>query len=422
MPATQARDTIPSLPVVSPLYHSAARDAPVPFRLCASHLRHCQPQRICLIKPSAFGDVVQSLPVIDALRSRWPSASLTWVIRDDLIDLVRTHPGLDRVLIFHRRGGAKAFVRLLGALRRSRFDLVIDLQGLLRTAVMTLATGARLRVGLETAREGATLAHNVVLPDTDRSVPAWKRSQALGQAIGRPTRFSQQLAACKTSPIRNEARRRVLAVHPGSVWESKRWPVGRFAAVAARAARELQMDVVVIGGREQKSASQRFVADLTASVSGINLIDRTGQTSIAELSELLRNVDLLLTNDSGPMHLAAALGTPVVAVFTSTGARLSGPPPGNGCGGVIHALVESPASCAGCYKRRCPLPGHRRYVCHRELTVQHVWQELQACLRANKSTQRERAAASASPRPGTGEIPHAGNNKTPRLASTRPGC
>src|SRR5690606_22820661 len=120
------------------------RPIPVPGRLDVQTLHDCRPRRICILKPSALGDVVQSLPVLPALRARWPRAKITWIIRDDLSELVDGHPLIDQWLPYHRRGGARAFLHLLRQLRSCRFDLVIDLQGLLRTGVMALATGAPL--------------------------------------------------------------------------------------------------------------------------------------------------------------------------------------------------------------------------------------------------------------------------------------
>src|SRR5579863_5729894 len=140
----------------------------MPFRIPPSQLLDIDASRICLIKPSALGDIVQSLPLLGMLRRRFPTATISWVVRRDLADLVTGHPDLTEVIPFHRDGRWWEWRHLLGLLRRRRFDLVFDLQGLFRTAVMTFATRAGVRVGLQTAREGASLACHCIIPDSGR--------------------------------------------------------------------------------------------------------------------------------------------------------------------------------------------------------------------------------------------------------------
>src|SRR5579859_7860643 len=119
------------------------------FRISSTQLLEIDARRICLIKPSALGDVVQTLPLVGILRRRFPTATLSWVVRRDLADLVTGHPDLTEIIPFHRDGTWRESGQLLRLLKQRRFDLVFDLQGLFRTGVMTFATGAAVRVGLE---------------------------------------------------------------------------------------------------------------------------------------------------------------------------------------------------------------------------------------------------------------------------------
>jgi heptosyltransferase I len=391
----------------------------VPRRFDVLTLRNCKPRRICILKPSALGDVVQSLPVLPALRARWPQADVTWVIRDDLSELVEGHPSIDEWLPFARRGGVLAFARLLRRLKSRRFDLVIDLQGLARTAVMSLAAGAPLRVGLETSREGAGLAHNIVLPGTGRDVPAYARYRRLSDIIA-PHAITAEGARniSVLPPALNGTRGRravaappaksadgsrdtplLLAVHPGGKWPSKRWPVGRFAAVIARAVREWNSRVVVLGGATERERNRSLVASLRAAVPACDVEDLTGATSLARLAAVLRDADVLLSSDSGPLHLAAALGTPVVGVYTSTSPHLSGPAPCASHDGPRHQLVAAPTPCAGCYRRQCPHPQPTTNACQRDLTVERVWQALQECVDQNQQIGAEALPADRAPSP-----------------------
>src|SRR5262245_49898555 len=148
-------------------------------------LEHIEARRIALLKPSALGDIVHALPVLHALRVRFPASRISWVISRSFAPLLHGHPDLDETIPFERRGGMRAVLRLGRELRRRRFDLVIDLQGLLRTGLMCAATFAARRVGLSTAREGAGLFYSDVVPVPDpESIHAIDRYWLVADALG----------------------------------------------------------------------------------------------------------------------------------------------------------------------------------------------------------------------------------------------
>ncbi len=343
---------------------------------------HLDARRICIIKPSAFGNVVQSLPILGALRQRFPQASIAWVIRQDLVDLVAGHPELDEWPTFDRCGGVRSFLALLRQLRARRFDVVIDLQGLVRTALMTLATRARVRIGLETAREGASLACNVVIPHSGWNVPARDRYWRVAEELGAGTaercaripvaRSDHEWAASLVAPLP----RPIIAVHPGAVWPTKRCPPDVFAAALHKARLQFGGSTVIVGAGKDHDAAGRLWTRLvsTDSKSVTDCLDVTGQTTPKQLAALLSRVDVLLCNDSGPMHLAAALSTPVVGLFTCTDPALSGP------SGPRNHLVSSTAPCAGSYRDACPWRGEQHLRCHRELPLDRMHRALHAVL------------------------------------------
>ena len=375
------------------------------------NLADVDPRRICVIKPSAFGCVVQSLPLIGALRRRFPAAAVSWVIRDDLLDLVSGHPELAECLVYERRGGPRAFLRLLRQLQSRKFDLAIDLQGLLRSGLMTLATRAPVRIGLETAREGASLACNVVIGESGRDVPAadryWRVAEALGVGAG-----SRQTTLCVSHPDRAWAQalldalpRPVIAVHAGAIWETKRCPPELFAAVLTRARARFGGSIILVGTAADAPAAARIQALLRhrravltparrqhcvhrspgTADSSDDCTNLTGATTLKQLAALLSGVDVLLCNDSGPMHLAAAMETPVVGLFTCTSPGLSGPP------GSEHALLTADVPCAGAYRKSCPWAGEQHLRCHRSIPVDAVFGAMTRTL--------ERAAQRRSTRP-----------------------
>jgi heptosyltransferase-1 len=359
-------------------YHPAA----MPFRIPATTLLDIKAQRICLIKPTALGDVVQTLPLLGMLRSRFPAASISWVVRRAFADLLTGHPDLTEIIPFHRSGPWRDSLRLLRLLKQRRFDLVLDLQGLFRTAVMTWATGSALRVGLEAAREGANLACNCVVPDSGRNIPAhvryWRVAESLGMAN------HPRIAVVPTGPPESawladrlqNLPRPMLAIHPGAGWETKRWPVEKFAEIARR----FEGTVAVVGSAGERRLGATVVeAARSRNRPALNL---AGETTLKQLAALLGTADAVVSNDSGPMHLAAAMGTTVVGIFTCTSPILSGP------AGSNHELISTAVPCAASYHKTCPLYGRSHLACLAEVPVERVWNALQRVLDRRLPTAR----------------------------------
>jgi lipopolysaccharide heptosyltransferase I len=337
-------------------------------------------RRIALLKPSALGDIVHSLPVLTALRERYPKAHITWVVNCAYESLLRDHPQLNATLPFDRgaarRGwwqGTRTYISFLYRLRQQRFDLVADLQGLFRTGLMCLASGAVRRVGLSSAREGARRFYTDVIPVPDADAihavdRYWRLAEALG-AGDEPKRFhvpicdgerlwvEQTLAGC-ARPWQ------MLAV--GSRWMTKRWPPAHFAALVRQAQSRFGGTAIFVGAREDTDLARQTISLLTGSTR-----DLTGQTSLPQLAALLARADVMVANDTGPLHLAAALGRPVVAPYTCTRAQLSGPY------GAEAGTVESKVWCQGSYLKRCA-----RLDCMAELTPARLWPLLEEILLA----------------------------------------
>lgn len=349
-------------------------------------LPQLQPKRICLIKPSALGDVVQTLPLLPVLKRCYPAARISWVINRELRDLVDGHPALDEAIPFARHGRWSDWIDTLRQLRQRRFDLVFDLQGLLRTGVMTLATGAAVRVGLQTAREGSRWTLNCVIPDTVREMPAHARYWRLAEVLGCDDASRDAFVATSESDqawARNQLLRLqgpVFAVHPGARWETKRWPVAKFTDLMVRTLRDWSGSVLILGSKAERSESEqleRDTIDRIGSGNAARVVNLSGQTTLKQLSALLSRVDFAISNDSGPMHLAAGLGTPTLGIFTCTSAFRSGP------AGDRHEMVSTSVSCAAGYHKRCPHQGAAHLACLAELDVERVWFGLQRLVQKN---------------------------------------
>ncbi len=327
-------------------------------------------RRIAIIKPSALGDIVHALPVLTALRRRFPAAHLAWVVNRSYEPLLKGHPDLDETIPFERgRRGWWSALRyhagFFAGLHRRQFDLVIDLQGLLRSGLMTFATGATRMIGLESAREGASWFYTDVVPDGGRKGAHavdryWSVARALGAGDGPkvfrfPAFEAEQVVAEET--LRGWPRP-WLGVGVGARWQTKRWSREHFATLITRAQGTFGGTAIFVGSPEDEVPARAVAEQLT----GPALV-LAGRTTLPHLAALLGRVDVMLANDTGPLHLAAALGRPVVAPYTCTQVRLTGP-----YGASAGEAIQTRIWCAGSLLKRC-----RRMECMGELTPERLW-------------------------------------------------
>ncbi len=334
-----------------------------------SDLRDLHPRRVCLIKPSSLGDVVHALPVLASLKDRWPDAQFSWVINKGLMGLLEHHPLGVALIPFERSqvgfspGGASRFLGFLRSLKNERFDLTIDLQGLFRSGLMCAATGSKVRVGLDEAREGSKVFY------THRIRPSASKVHAVDKLMSVVGAFGADTEAIFRVVIREDDRQwaqdelrwlngPLLVLNVGARWLTKRWPPAKFAEVASRAARELGASLVAVGAPEDR----RLVDDLAAALAPLRIHDLCGRTTLPRLAAVLEAADCVLSNDTGPLHLAAATGTRVVGVYTCTSPEKTGPY------GPRSMVVSSRIWCAASCVKTCD-----RLDCMRELVPDRVW-------------------------------------------------
>jgi len=351
---------------------------------------HMEFKNILIIKPSAAGDIISAMPVLPALKKRYPNARITWMVASHLADLLRGHPMIDELIEFDRRRFgylalswivAKRFRKFLRRLRNQNFDLVLDFQGLFRSGFFAWITRAPVRVGPTEKRELGWIFYTHRLPTRPHDTHIVDRIASVGELLGLdladpnfvvyiPNSAKQKIHDALTA--QNLQPGHFIALAPGGTWSSKRWPVDRFAELARKILSDLQIPVGLIGGNGERTLAD----EILRSVDSPNLKSFVGLTSLPELLALIDAARALVCKESGPMHMAVALNKPLTAVIGPTNANRTGPyrrPKG---------IVKSAEPCSPCYKRKCPKSTDENLPpCMTLITVDDVFNNLQSQLR-----------------------------------------
>ena len=285
-------------------------------------------KNILIIKPSALGDIIMALPALSVLHHSFPDAKISWLVRPEFASLLQDHPYLTSIVYFDRKYLGKswhnpkafgALVRFLKELNNSEFDIVFDFQGLFRTAFFSRATGCRKRFGMANSRELAHLFYTDKIiqgQDCIHLVDYYLKIVRAAGASGTDVEFvlpqNQQASDSVGKLLESHGVRpgKYFVFITGSAHEDKCWPIERFAELADKVCPQFDMPIVTTGSAREGHANERL-KNLTSS----KIIDFSGQTSLSELIELLRFSKFVVSNDTGPGHIAAALGKPMVLIF-----------------------------------------------------------------------------------------------------------
>ena len=331
-------------------------------------------KRILLIKPSSPGDIIHALPVLHGLRKRYPSAHLAWLVATPFAELIETDPALDEVILFDRkRFGFLGrsfritweFIRFLRDLRARRFDLVIDLQGLFRSGFLARASGAKTRIGFAAAREMAWLFYTDKIEEGDPDAHAADKNYAVASMLGFAD-VSMDFTIHLTDGDRKMASELLkssgmgesfAALVPGTRWETKRWAAERFGELARAIKDQHQLPSVLIGGSGDIPEAEQAVAASAGAAKNL-----CGKTTLRQAAAIIERAAIVVTADSTPMHLAAVMNRPLVALFGPTNPARTGPY------GRTKSVLRLQLDCSPCYFRKlsqCPY-GH---ACMRDLSV-----------------------------------------------------
>ena len=348
------------------------------------------PVRQILVRgPNWLGDAVMCEPALRGLRRLFPQATITLLVKPSVAELFELHPAIDRVMLYEDRGrhaGLAGKWRLAGDLRQHGFDLAVLLQNAFEAALLTALGGVRRRYGYATDGRSLLLSDPVATPDRRSHKHQvqyyWDMLKPLGLSgqPGHPELFvspdEERVMAERLAQRGVMADDVVIGINPGSTYGgAKRWVPDRFAESTERLCRTLNDSgrrpaVVLIGAKGEEPLGRTIASRLTARAAVLS-----GATSIRELMAVIKRCAVLVTNDTGPMHIASAVGVPVVAIFGPTDWRTTSPY------GEEHALLRHPVDCAPCLLRECPID-HR---CMMGVSVDQVYDAGVKLITADKS-------------------------------------
>lgn len=340
--------------------------------------------KILIVKLSSIGDVVHTLPSLFALRKSFEAHDtrprIDWLVEECASGVLKDNPMIDNLLVVKRRGWLKDLSGNIKALKRIRsvgYDIVIDFQGLLKSGIWVSLSAGKRKIGFANAREGSSVFLNEKLPPYNPEMHAVDRYLALaGHAAGGAFKGSAVFPLGISYKERSQALQKLgiggakgfFLVISRARWATKLWDDGKFAVLAKTVYKECGLVPVLVGGAADRTA----LDGINAATGGmaINLAGRLGLKELAAIAGLAR---FTVSVDSGPMHIAAAAGSRVVAIFGPTAPRRTGPY------GAGHVVVRKEMECSPCFKKSCS-----HVSCMAAVGVEEVFDAIQGILQANK--------------------------------------
>lgn len=333
------------------------------------------PNSILIVLMGSIGDVVRGLAIVEPLRKSFPQARITWLVEPTCSSLVRAHPLIDEIIVFDRARPLRGLMRLISDLRSRSFDLSLDLQRHFKSGFFALLSRTPRRVGFHrsNAKEFNWIFQTEHIEAALDDVPKLRHYllflKALGVSVESDLRFgiAEKEPPQSAKTLLSEPPGSFVAMVLGSSWKSKDWLTEGYQKLVSQILRNTPYCIVLCGD----SSHTKRAGDIVAQAGSPRVINFVGRTTLLDLGYILKQARACVGPDSGPAHISAAVGTPHVTLFGPTSPVRVAP-----FGSEAFSL-QSTVGCAPCYRKSCP--GLDR-VCMRLLSVDSVWERLQAAL------------------------------------------
>jgi len=351
---------------------------------------------ILIVKLSAIGDVIHTLPALNAVRKQYPDAHITWLVEEAAYGVIKGHKALDRIIVSKRKTWLKGLAghsyldnireafSFIKELRDTKYDLILDFQALLKSGVLIgLARGKR-KIGFGKGMEHQDHRYiflNERIKPVAMEVHALIRGMMLLEPLG-----IQSREVVFNLPVSDQDRNAandllmhcgiktpelLVAINPMAKWETKLWDNLKFANLADRLIKQANADVIFTGGQEDSEAIENIISNMKAKAANL-----AGKTDLKTLAALYEKASIVVSTDTGPMHLAAAIGTSVVALFGPTAPWRTGP------FGPGHKIIRANLECSPCFKRQC-----NTIDCMKQITVDQVFDAVMSAIFTTEITE-----------------------------------
>ncbi|OVE75938.1 hypothetical protein BVX97_02915 [bacterium E08(2017)] len=313
---------------------------------------------------SSLGDLMHALPAVHNLKVGL-DADVDWVTHDYYVDLVKCFKDVDRVIPFYRKNFFGKYSEFRAELRKDEYDLIIDMQGLLKSALVAVMARGKRRIGPSFYREGTRIFYHEVAGQRNKQRHAVDENMDMVGHLGLseldpvfPVDFGQ---------VALEGAEPRIGIVPVSRWDTKNWPEKCFVDLMKRLEQNCGASFYLLGGKGDADVCGRIAQNFTSGVHNM-----AGKSSLVEMARILKGMDLVISNDSGPVHVAAAAGTPVLAIFGPTDVSRTGPY------GEGHKVITAGVDCQPCFSRNCR---NGNVSCLHGITPEKVAESAQEMLR-----------------------------------------
>jgi lipopolysaccharide heptosyltransferase II len=338
------------------------------------YLEYHPAPKILIVQPSRIGDIVFSLPVLSAIKKKYPHAKLSWIVDERCFEILEDNPLLENIFIWDKKQiSFKYYKNLRKQLRSQKFDLSIDLHGLAKSAMLVKLAGARFRLASSSTngmKEFSWLFSKEIKAVQESHCV--ERHFEVAKYLSCESEINYPISIPEESfkGVREKLLResinldKVIGIHPGGGWVSRRWDSNKFALLAGRLKTELGADVVLVGGREGGTSEKGLNEEIILKA-GVKISDMTGKFTLKELCVFLKICKVFVGNEAGPMHIATALNVQSVATLGPTNIKRTGPYKGN------TKVIQHRVNCQPCRNRNCKTP-----ICMQNISVDEVFLEV----------------------------------------------